>query len=608
MQVKLRAGKYRLPATLMYKDDRIFVQFKYSKALIAEIKAMSGAKWHGFEDPPRKIWSIADNQHNAFQLDYLQGLNPYLLYDRKIIKHDYTRPLYAHQKNATDFILARHYCILAGEMGCGKTLCVIEAMERSGCKDIWYVAPRSGILAVEREFKKWGFDLDINMITYESLTKRMKNWELGILAPDFVVFDESQKIKNPTTQRSQAAMMLASGVRDDHDDAGFVILMSGSPAPNNPSDWWGQCETACPGFLKEGDIHKFKKSVGIVVQREAFAGGGVYPHLQTWLDDTNKCSICGEFEDNDAHDQEMCEIEDIEWHPFEQSKDEVSRLYRRMGGLVLVQLKKDCLDLPDKIYRTIQLEPSQETIQIAKSLIQTSSTVIAGLTLVRELSDGFQYQKIKDGTETCRVCNGSGQMINPIEPEKKCDCDGCGGSGKVPKYKRVANEVGTPKDDALLDLLNENDDRGRIVVYASFTGSVDRVVQICQNRGWGTVRVDGRGWDCSIDTSDPLSLFQDQLKEHPKVAFIAHPASGGIGLTLTAASMIVYYSNDFNAESRIQSEDRIHRPGMDLNRGATIVDLVHLPTDLLVLENLQKKRKLQSLTLGEVLGVFDERL
>ena len=274
-----------------------------------------------------------------------------------------------------------------------------------------------------------------------------------------------------------------------------------------------------------------------------------------------------------------------------------------MDGLVLVQLKKDCLNLPDKIYRHIELTPSIETMQIAKSLAQTASTVIGGITLIRELSDGFQYEEVPDGKETCPVCDGDGQMGNPIRPGEKCACDGCGGHGVRPKYKRSVLSVDTPKDDALRDLLDENHDIGRIVIYGGFTGSVDRIVKICQDNGWETIRVDGRGWQHTYQ--DPLDVFQDQLSEHPRVAFIGQPSAAGIGLTLTAANMIVYFSNDFNAESRIQSEDRIHRVGMDLNRGATIVDLLHLPTDLLVLDNLQKKKRLQSLTLGELQGVFD---
>jgi hypothetical protein len=92
---------------------------------------------------------------------------------------------------------------------------------------------------------------------------------------------------------------------------------------------------------------------------------------------------------------------------------------------------------------------------------------------------------------------------------------------------------------------------------------------------------------------------------------VGQPGAAGMGLTLTASPSIVYWSNDFNAESRIQSEDRIHRPGMDLNRGATIYDLVHLPTDLHILSNLKKKRDLQALTMGDFSAIvesFEERV
>ena len=52
--------------------------------------------------------------------------------------------------------------------------------------------------------------------------------------------------------------------------------------------------------------------------------------------------------------------------------------------------------------------------------------------------------------------------------------------------------------------------------------------------------------------------------------------SAGTGLTLTASNEIVYYSNSFNGEARMQSMHRIHRPGMDINKGALITDLIHL--------------------------------
>lgn len=160
-----------------------------------------------------------------------------------------------------------------------------------------------------------------------------------------------------------------------------------------------------------------------------------------------------------------------------------------------------------------------------------------------------------------------------------------------------------PKDQVVKDLLEECEESGRIVIFAGFTGSIDRVRELCLNQKWDVVQVDGRGW--KIFGPDKAHCRKTKPLDHwssdaPRVVFLAHPQSGGLGLTLTEANMAVYYSNDFNPESRSQSEDRIHRMGMDENRGATIVDIYHLPTDEHVRNVLKDNRRLELLTLGEV--------
>ena len=52
-----------------------------------------------------------------------------------------------------------------------------------------------------------------------------------------------------------------------------------------------------------------------------------------------------------------------------------------------------------------------------------------------------------------------------------------------------------------------------------------------------------------------------------------------MSLTLVEARTAVYWSNSWKPEYRVQSEDRIHRNGMDVNMGCIIVDLIHLPSD-----------------------------
>lgn len=605
---KIKIGRYLYPVDLIYEGKRIYVAFRYNKAIIAEVKSMTGAKWHGFDEKPRKIWSISDCPRNHFQLAYLQGLNPYAHYDIVIENHEYQRLLFSHQQVAADFMLSRRQCILAGEPGVGKTLAAIEVMERSGILDWWYVAPKSALRAVEREFRIWKSAVQPQMFTYEAITKKIKEWQEygGIFpTPYGVIFDESARIKNPTAQRSQAAMILANLIREKHGNDGFVIEMSGAPAPKNPCDWWHQCEIACPGFIKEGDKNKFQKRLAIITQQELFATGQKYPKLESWLDDEDKCAICGKMEDDSVHNREQCLLEDIEYHSYKKSRNEVAHLYDRMQGLVLVQLKKDCLDLPDKHHHVIRLEPNQKIINLAKTIIETSRTTIGAITSLRELSDGFQYSKEECGTIICSVCNGNRSILDPLDPLQvsKIPCDGCGGSGRKKQYTRVTKQIETPKEGALRDYLDEYFEVGRVVIYGGFAGSVDRCVQICHDNGWQTIRVDGRGWKMSEGLcleDDPLDIFQDKLIQYSHVAFVGQAGAGGIGLTLTASPVIIYYSNDFDADHRIQSEERIHRPGMDLNLGATIIDLIHLQTDELVLNNLIKKRELQALSMGEL--------
>jgi SNF2 family DNA or RNA helicase len=162
----------------------------------------------------------------------------------------------------------------------------------------------------------------------------------------------------------------------------------------------------------------------------------------------------------------------------------------------------------------------------------------------------------------------------------------------------------SPKAAMLAMLLERYEEAGRVVVYAGFQASVDMVEEECKKQDWSVFKADGRGWIGdeellrAMDRSNPEYLALKQ--KYPKIAFIGHPKSAGMGLTLTSSPVVIYYSNDFNADDRVQSEARIHRAGMDTNTCPTIIDLVVLDTDTYVLKNLMTKRTLQGITLGQI--------
>ena len=103
--------------------------------------------------------------------------------------------------------------------------------------------------------------------------------------------------------------------------------------------------------------------------------------------------------------------------------------------------------------------------------------------------------------------------------------------------------------------------------------------------------------DTPMDERDQIvARFQD--KEDSLVYMVANPKTGGYGLTLTASHTVVYYSNSYDLEIRLQSEDRTHRIGQ--NNKVTYVDFIAENTvDENIVKCLRSKIDIATEVLGE---------
>lgn len=629
IETKLNGKRFKVTATIEEKDGRLWISFGYEEYLKNEVKSMDGARW----SPEEKCWHVTSNRRNLFRLQFLMGANPYKQYDAPLSTQMPSRSvLKDHQILMFRTGITYKEVIWAAEMGTGKTLAAIEVIDASDVDEWWWIAPVPAIAAFETEIAKWGIKKYPRVMTYDKLTNVIKNWIPGHPAPRGVVFDESSRLKTWSSQRTEAARHLVESMRKEWKDKGkdiYVIEMTGTPAPKNPSDWYPQCEIAQPGFIREGTTHKFKERLAIVEMRENDATGGSYPHMVSWKDSELKCNKCAKLKEDPIHDTNWLHEK---YHEFEKGTNEVANLFPRLKGLVTVIFKKDVLkDLPDKQYRVLNIEPTHQIKNAAKLLASQAKNAAQTLITLRELSDGFLYESTITGSVTCPTCDGS--LISKIpqyqEEDEESDYQGdpviigwdevpcfqCGATGQVPSYNRSVKEIESGKDKVLQEILADHEDDGRLVIYGAFTGSIDRIRRIVTQAGWEYISADGRGWYHTLSVKAKgkqamLAAFQDTTQNN-QIAFIGQAGAAGMGLTLTAASEIVYFSNDFNAESRIQSEDRIHRIGMDVNRGATITDLIQLPSDMLIRENLITKRRLQDMTLGEfhrTMALYSARL
>jgi SNF2 family DNA or RNA helicase len=160
------------------------------------------------------------------------------------------------------------------------------------------------------------------------------------------------------------------------------------------------------------------------------------------------------------------------------------------------------------------------------------------------------------------------------------------------EYRPIAGE--NPKMDALLEVVEES--TGKFVIWAHFRAEIDLISRtLSKIYGEHTVR-EFHGGINDVDRTQARKDFQDP--DHPARFFIAQTETGGIGITLTAAKNVIYYSNSFSLESRLQSEDRTHRIGQTSH--VTYTDLVATKTiDEKLARILRRKLGLANVITGD---------
>jgi SNF2 family DNA or RNA helicase len=123
-------------------------------------------------------------------------------------------------------------------------------------------------------------------------------------------------------------------------------------------------------------------------------------------------------------------------------------------------------------------------------------------------------------------------------------------------------------DDGSTQLINNNrvnelmnvleEIEGKAIIWANYQKDITNIIEsIVKEYGPGSV-VDYYGLTPQDERQGNIKKFQDD----PECRFlIGTPQTGGYGITLTAASNVIYYSNGYDLEKRLQSEDRAHRIG-----------------------------------------------
>ena len=148
--------------------------------------------------------------------------------------------------------------------------------------------------------------------------------------------------------------------------------------------------------------------------------------------------------------------------------------------------------------------------------------------------------------------------------------------------------------NALREIVEESD--GKIIIWATYRHDIARISEMLQKEFGSRSVASYFGDTPQNERQEIVNRFQDPVCDLR--FFVAQPKTGGYGITLTEASTVVYYSNSYDLEIRLQSEDRAHRIGQ--KQAVTYIDLVSPNTiDEKILKALRSKINIASEVLNE---------
>jgi len=356
------------------------------------------------------------------------------------------------------------------------------------------------------------------------------------------VADESTAIKRPSSLRSKRAKVVGKMSE-------YRWIATGTPAAESPFDLHSQIdfldEEFWAGFGMK-TVRAFKNEFGEFVLRR-LANGRQFPELKRYrrLDVLHKI------------------IDPIS-----------SRL-----------LKEDSeVELPPKTYavRTFEMTKKQKDLyeqvrdgyeaDLDNGLRIEAPLAIVRLARLQQITSGFvtAEERVEDTEE---ITDNDQLKIFNIERQ----------------IEDIVPIEENPKLKLLVELLDEC--HHKVIVWCKFRRDVNNIMRILGHRG---IKYDG-----TVSSGErELALNRFRNPEDPAQVLVVNIATINQGVTLTIAKTMIYYSNHFSLEKRLQSEDRNHRIGQD--QPVLIIDLAAENTvDEKIIQRLREKFDIASIVTGD---------
>ena len=528
------------------KDGKILL---YDSYIFKEsIKEIPGRQWH----PEERAWSVPISRQNIETLDLLgcelsdeladirQGFaskntaneNTLLPAPLKVLPYQHQLKGYNLACRSMGIIsnngVSPGFALLM-EMGTGKTITSIAIVGKAyltgKIKRLLILAPKSIVAVWEDEFAKFAdFPYSLSVLTgasqnkikllkaipHRSLEVAVVNYdsvpliekEFTAWHPDFLICDESSKIKNPTAKMSKATYRIAKVCK-------YRLILTGTPIQNNPLDFFSQYKVLDDSIFGKS-FYAFKNEYAVL---------GTYNQPIGWR--------------------------------------KLPELVKKAHSIAFRVTKAEALDLPDTIdeIRPVALEDKAQ--KLYKAFVKES---------YMELSKG-EVTATNILTRLLRLQQITGGFIRPDEESERYE------------------QVSSAKLDALEDIIDTAiSEKKKLVVIARFIPEIKEICKMLDKKKIKYAHICGDVKDRAVEV--------DAFQNNPEcMVFVGQLQTVSMGLTLTAASTMVFYSLSYNFADYSQARARIHRIGQK-NNCLYIHLVVKNTVDETVLKALEQKENI----------------
>ena len=322
--------------------------------------------------------------------------------------------------------------------------------------------------------------------------------------------------------------------------AKIARIATGTPITNAPLDVFGQME-----FLESGLLGTTSRRAFIAEYSELLAAD--HPMLRNIVQRNPRAAMA------------QIVARNSDGSPRYRNLDKLQRLVAPHAYRVL---KRECLSLPEKIYQQALFE-LPAGLRSKYDEMEADFRITLADDTVATVSKLAAMTKLQQITSCFVILEGEPRILD---------------AGKNPRLA------------TFMDVVEGLD--GPFIVWAKFREELAQVATALRRAGITAVEYHGDiGRD---DRNAAVDAFQSGTAR----AFVGQPKAGGVGLTLTAAETVIYFSNDYNMGVRVQSEDRAHRIGT--RRNVVYIDIVARDTiDSAISRALQRKSSMAAAIMAD---------